>query len=188
MPSDTGYDLALYPNLARYRTPQKDINSSGLTYKPYNATDANNSNNNGSSSTYLYTAYSNRPASPLYQTRGFRQGEEEEDGEEEEEPSQQPSTPKSPPYQPQAQREEQREQKQKQNPTPSSPTYTSTTTTARTRPPLPTVSVPLCAADILLHGETECRRCPLCFSKVCLLRGACVADSGRGRRVKFVFW
>lgn len=50
MPSDTGYDLTLYPNLARYRTPQRDINTTLTEESAYNVPDKDKN-------TYDYTAY-----------------------------------------------------------------------------------------------------------------------------------
>jgi hypothetical protein len=46
MPSDSGYDLTLYPNLARYRTPQRDINDNTHNTTYYPATENNNNDNN----------------------------------------------------------------------------------------------------------------------------------------------
>jgi hypothetical protein len=70
MPSDSGYDLNLYPNLARYRTPQRDINDN--THSATNDNTYNDTNNNTyypatDSDTYSYTAYGPCPINNPYQ-------------------------------------------------------------------------------------------------------------------------
>ena len=87
MPSDTGYGLGLYPNLARYRTPQQDINDEPTYCTSYTATDNNNNN------TYPHTAYNDKPTSPPYQPQTPQEGEEEE---EEEFPTRTPRPPHHP--------------------------------------------------------------------------------------------
>jgi hypothetical protein len=184
MPSDSGYDLTLYPNLARYRTPQQDINDNTHNKTYYPATDNNNNS-------YSYTAYGPDPINNPYQP-----------------PNQSDNTyhhhhhtaygpdPINNPYQPpnhhqpqegDAQREEDDEDDEEEFPMRRQTTTTPTraTTPSTKKPALPTISVRLFAPDILMWGD-EWRRCPACLGgKVCLVRGRCIED---GRRVKVLFW
>ena len=168
MPSDAGYDLTLYPNLGRYRTPQKDINDNNPTYNPTPDSMYDNKNNNNNNNAHQYKPYRashdnlSIPAyKPKAQTNPLSQVEEEEKEEDEFDfpvftPRHQTTTTNSP----------------------------STLPVAK-HPAHSTIFVRIFASDILMWGD-EWRRCPVCLSnKVCLLRGRCVED---GRRVKILFW
>jgi hypothetical protein len=162
MPSDSGYDLTLYPNLARYRTPQRDINDNTHNATYYPATDNNNNNNNNN--TYSYTAYGPDPINNPYQPPNHHQPQEGN-----------------------AQREDDDEDDEEEFPMRRQTTTTPAraTTPSTKKPALPTVRFRLFASDILLFGD-EWRRCPACLGgKVCLVRGRCIED---GRRVKAMFW
>jgi hypothetical protein len=181
MPSDSGYDLNLYPNLARYQIPQRDINNDNSDNASCNATDDDdiyNTTDNSyysatDSNTYSYTAYGPCPINNPYQppnqliqeqVQAQQQQQEVDDEEEEEEEEEFPFRPQTTP------------------PTP--PTRASTLPIAR-KPALPPILVRLFASDILMWGD-EWRRCPACLGgKVCLVRGKCIED---GRRVKVMFW
>jgi hypothetical protein len=170
MPSDSGYDLNLYPNLARYRTPQRDINDN--THSATNDNTYNDTNNNTyypatDSDTYSYTAYGpcpiNNPYQPHNQLNPLAQEEvqaqEVDDDDEEEFPFRHQTMT-----------------------TPSTPASTLPSTTKK--PALPTIFVRLFASDILMWGD-EWRRCPACFGgKVCLVKGRCIEN---GTRVKVFF-
>jgi hypothetical protein len=172
MPSDdAGYDLALYPNLARYRTPQRGINdTTAAAYTAaYTATHTASDNN-----TYHYTAYSPSLQIPEYKPNNNQPQKEEEDGEAQQQ------------QQKQQQQDEDDDDEEEEFPM-RHPTTTATTPINTTKAPktLPTSFVRLFASDILLWGD-QWRRCPACLGgKVCLVRGRCVED---GRRVKVLFW
>jgi hypothetical protein len=156
MPSDSGYDLTLYPNLARYRTPQQDINDNTHNKTYYPATDNNNNS-------YSYTAYGPDPINNPYQPPNHHQPQEGD-----------------------AQREDDDEDDEEEFPMRRQTTTTPTraTTPSTKKPALPTISVRLFAPDILMWGD-EWRRCPACLGgKVCLVRGRCIED-GRRVKVLF---
>jgi hypothetical protein len=151
MPSDdTGYDLALYPNLARYRTTQRGINDT--TAAAYTASD---------NKTYHYTAYNPSPKSPEYQPNNNNQPQKEE-GEAHQ------------------QHQQYEDDDEEEFPMRHQPTTTTTPiNTTKAPKTLPTAYVRLFASDILLWGD-EWRRCPACLGgKVCLVRGRCLEDGGR---------
>ena len=173
-PSDAGYDLNLYPNLARYRTPQRDTNDD--TTPPtttYNATPDSMYNNAHHYTPYSCASDSSLP-SPPYQPSTLSQieREDDDDDEEEEEEEEEGEFPFRRPHHHQT-------------------TATTTNSSSSNLPPvakdpaLSTVYVRLFASDILMFGD-EWRRCPVCLGgRVCLVRGKCVED---GRRVKVLFW
>jgi hypothetical protein len=193
MPSDSGYDLTLYPNLARYRTPQRDINDNthNKTYCP--APDNNNNNNNNNSYSYSYsysyTAYGPDPINSPYQPPNQSDNTYHHHTAYGPDPINNPYQPPNH-YQPQegdAQREDDDEDDEEEFPmrrqTTTTPTRATTPSTRKLA--LPTISVRLYASDILLFGD-EWRRCPACLGgKVCFVRGRCIED---GRRVKVLFW
>jgi hypothetical protein len=178
MPCDSGYDLNLYPNLARYRTPQRDINDN--THKTTCNSAENDTYNNTyynatHSNTHHYIPYSDSLTIPPYQPKPKPQEDQKEDDEEEEEEEEE-----------EQEEEEEEEQFPSRTPRyyPITPNIPSTLPIAKD-PALPTIFIRLFASDILMWGD-EWRRCPACLGgTMCLLRGKCVED---GRRVKVLFW
>ena len=166
MPSGSGYDLNLYPNLARYQIHQRDINDDNSDNASCNATDDDDIYNE-IDSTYSYTAYGpcpiNNPYQPpnqLNQEQVQAQQQVVDDDEDEEFPFRPQTTTTTTP-----------------------PTRASTLPIAK-KPALPPIHVRLFASDILMWGD-EWRRCPACFGgKVCLVKGRCIEN---GTRVKVFF-
>lgn len=66
MPSDSGtYDTNLYPNLARYRTPQHDINGTNANSTLPSNNDDDATTTNDSQETYIPYSPQQQPASSI---------------------------------------------------------------------------------------------------------------------------